>query len=255
MSLIYDIISDQNNTSLIFIGQAGFILRNKSGKLLGFDLYLSDCVETLEDHIGFRRLLPKILKPKEIIFDLLISSHHHYDHFDYDSMYELLDNDKTKLLAAEDCEELVGRLNINENKVEYIKPFDSKEYDGFKIDFVNCDHGESAPKAVGFVITVDNKKIYYAGDTCLRLDRVDEIKRIGHIDIMIAPINGAYGNLNESECVKLFEVVNPKYVIPCHYGMFKSHGGDIEKFVKLMKQNGHFNNVIVLKQGEQYIIN
>ena len=32
----------------------------------------------------------------------------------------------------------------------------------FVIDFVKCDHGTLAPDAVGAVVTVDDKKIYYS---------------------------------------------------------------------------------------------
>ena len=32
-------------------GQAGFILKSKTGQLLGLDLYLSDCVERIEPTI------------------------------------------------------------------------------------------------------------------------------------------------------------------------------------------------------------
>ena len=54
------------NTFLFCLGQAGFIIKSASGQLLGIDLYLSECVERVEGHIGFKRLLPKLLEP----FDL-----------------------------------------------------------------------------------------------------------------------------------------------------------------------------------------
>lgn len=246
--------SINNNLELFFLGQAGFIIKNRNNETLGFDLYLSDCVEKIEKSDSFKRLLPKIVNPKEISLDILITSHHHYDHFDYDSMFDLMNNKKTKLFAAKDCKKFIDSLNIDNNKIEYVEQNDVKEYEGYKINFVNCDHGQLAPEAIGFVITVDNKKIYYTGDTCLRLDMIDEIKKIGDIDIMIAPINGAYGNLNENECVKLFETIKPKYIIPCHYGMFEAHGGDINKFIELMKTKNHFENLVVMNQGDHYII-
>lgn len=69
---------------------------------------------------------------------------------------------------------------------------------------------------------------------------------------MIAPINGAFGNLNEEECVKLAEVLNPKIVIPCHYGMFASHGGNPGKFYDIIKNTD--NKFLMMAQGEQYVI-
>ena len=43
--------------------------------------------------------------------------------------------------------------------------------------------------------------------------------------MLIAPINGAYGNLNEHEQVTLTKALHPKLTVPCHFGMFASHGG------------------------------
>ena len=100
----------------------------------------------------------------------------------------------------------------NEN-ITYVKPGDTCCHGDFTIDFVSCDHGAGAPDAVGVVVTVDGKKIYEAGDTCLRLDRVDEYKAKGPFDVMIAPINGMYGNLNATDCAKLADALQPKLTV------------------------------------------
>ena len=70
--------------------------------------------------------------------------------------------------------------------------------------------------------------------------------------MLIAPINGTYGNMNSMDVVKLAEVLNPSVTIPCHYGMFASHGGDLKQFYDLMneKQLPH----LIMQQGEQYMI-
>ena len=96
----------------------------------------------------------------------------------------------------------------------------------FNILFTPCDHGTLAPDAVGVIVEVDGKKIIEVGDTCLRLDYADEFKQYGPFDVLIAPINGAYGNLNETDCVTLAGALRPKLTVPCHYGMFASHGGN-----------------------------
>ena len=87
---------------------------------------------------------------------------------------------------------------------------------------------------MGVVLHADGKRIYEAGDTCLRLDRTGEIKT--PLDVLIAPINGAYGNMDSDECAELAEALKPAVTIPCHYGMFASHGGDPGKFIELMKE-------------------
>ncbi len=244
--------SPLNKTHLFYLGQAGFIIKSSTGKVLGIDMYLSECVERVEGHMGFKRLLPKILNPDDIDFDCIIASYPHLDHFDMDSIPQLLYNKKTKLFASVDCEKEVKRLMMSDNNIKYVMPNDSFLVDDFKIDFINCDHGTGAPDAVGAIITVDEKRILFVGDTCLRLDRVSEYTSKGDIDVLIAPINGAYGNLNEKECALLSDAVKPKLTIPCHYGMFASHGGNPGLFFEIMKNEYPNNKVLIMSVGEKF---
>lgn len=238
------------DTWLFAVGQAGYILKSKSGKLLGIDLYLSDYSERDEGHIGFKRMLPKILGAKDMVFDYLIATHPHSDHYDYDSMADLMDNGYTELYASVECERLSNSLGIDANRCNYVKPGDACDRDGFKIFFINCDHGTGAPDAVGVIVEVDGFRIIEVGDTCLRLDRKDEYLSKGNIDVLIAPINGAYGNLNEEDCAQLSATLNPRLTIPCHYGMFASHYGLPGKFMEHMKNLCPNNAYLIMTQGE-----
>ena len=236
-------------THLFATGQAGYIIKSASGQLLAIDLYLSNCVERLEGHRGYKRLLPQILAPSDLHFDVVICTHPHLDHFDIDAVGDMV-RDGTKLFCSVDCEKLVKELYLDyygEN-VTYVKPADSFDAGDFHLDFVNCDHGTGAPDAVGVVVTVDGKRIYEAGDTCLRLDRTGEIPQ--PLDVLIAPINGAYGNLNEADCAALSEALKPAVTVPCHYGMFASHHGDVGKFYEIMTEKQL--PFLLMRQGEQY---
>ena len=235
---------------LFSVGQAGFILKSASGQVLGVDLYLSDCVEREEGHLGFKRMLPHILEAGEITFDALIATHAHRDHFDVDAMPNLMNANKTLLFAAEDCKDDTEALGMPSDRIFFVRPGMEKRCGDFTLDFVSCDHGTESPEAVGVIITVDNKRILEVGDTCLRLDRVNEYLHFGPIDVLIAPINGAYGNMNEADCVTLARALQPGLTIPCHYGMFASHGGNPGRFHELMSEK-HLPYTI-LTQGEEY---
>lgn len=245
----------EGSTYLFSVGQAGYIIKSKSGQLLGIDLYLSDCVERVEGNMGFKRLLPRILNPYDINFDLVIATHPHLDHFDMDSIPELLANRYTKLFASKECEQLVKNLQMKEDNVTYVAPGDSIKAGDFQLDFIHCDHGTSAQDAVGVIITVDGKRVVEVGDTCLRLDWAEEYLSKGNIDVLIAPINGAYGNLNEHACAELAGRLQAKLTIPCHYGMFASHGGSPGKFYEIMTQKYPKEEILMMMQGEEYILN
>ena len=246
--------AQQNKTHLFFAGQAGFIVKNSNGALFALDLYLSDCVERVEGNIGFKRLQPKLMDPSDLIFDILVTTHPHVDHFDIDSVPFMMSNSKTKMFASVDCEKEVQRLRMTSERITYISPGDSYRDDYFDIQFINCDHGTGAPDAFGVILTVDSKRICFVGDSCLRLDRVAEYLSKGKIDVLIAPINGAYGNLNESECAKLSEAVNPELTIPCHYGMFAAHGGNPWKFVKIMTEKYPKRKYCLMTPGEGIVL-
>ena len=239
-------------TSIFSVGQAGYIINSSGGHLLAIDLYLSECVERVEGNTGFKRLLSQILSPFDLVFDVVICTHPHLDHFDIDAVPQMLANRKTKLLCSVDCEKLVRQMQMEyyQDQIAYIKPGDTCRIGDFDITFVNCDHGIGAPDAVGVVVKVDGKTIYETGDTCLRLDRVNEIPQ--PLDILIAPINGAYGNLDEEDCARLAEVLRPAITIPCHYGMFASHHGDVGKFYDVMTEKGL--PFLLMQQGEQYTL-
>lgn len=239
-------------THLFSVGQAGYIIKSKSGQLLGIDLYLSECVERVEGNVGFKRLLPKVLSPFELEFDIVITTHPHKDHFDIDSVPELISNERNKLYASVDCRELIDELEMTEKNVQYVKSGYSTSRGDFKLDFIDCDHGSGAPDAVGVIITVDGKKIVEVGDTCLRLDWTSEYLSQGKLDVLIAPINGAFGNLNEEECAVLANHLKPEVTIPCHYGMFASHGGNPGKFYEIMKSQYPENKFLLMAQGEKY---
>ena len=236
--------------AIISTGQAGFIIKSSSGRLLAIDLYLSNCVERLEGNRGFKRLLPQILDPASVCFDIIVCTHPHLDHFDIDAVPEMLSKGG-KLYCSVDCEKLIHQLQMEyyNDSIVYVKPGDTEEFGDFELSFVNCDHGAGAPDAVGVVVKVDGKTIYEVGDSCLRLDRIEEIKKAaGELDVLISPINGMFGNMNSEEAVMLAEALCPKLTIPCHYGMFASHGGDLKTFYDLTTEKKI--PALIMQQGE-----
>lgn len=237
-------------THLFWVGQAGFIIKSKKGKLLGLDLYLSECVEPVEGHVGYHRLMPQILGYDELQFDVLIATHFHRDHFDIDAMPLLMANDKTQLYCAYDCKDDVERLSIDRNRTTFVRPGESHEIEGFKLNFIDSDHGKGAPEEVGIVVVVDDKRIYETGDTSLHLDWADTISAFGPLDVLIAPINGAYGNLNEQENVDLTAALKPKLTVPCHFGMFASHGGHPGLWKELLEQQLPQQQYKIFTMGE-----
>lgn len=240
----------KGQTHLFYAGQAGFIVKNKEGKTLAIDLYLSDCGERLEGNIGFKRLLPKILCAEELSFDTIIATHPHFDHYDVDAMPILMSNPTSYLFASTECKRFVQDSKIIEDRVTYVKPKESYECNGFVFHFIDCDHGKLAPDAVGVIIEVDGLRIMVAGDTCLRLDWREEYLAKGQLDVLIAPINGQFGNLSEEECASLSMALKPHLTIPCHYGLFARHMGLPGLFMEKMAEMCPEQKYLLMTMGE-----
>ncbi len=238
-------------THLFSVGQAGFIIKSKKGTLLGIDMYLTDCVERVEGHVGFKRLTPKVLAPDALCFDYIVATHPHYDHFDMDAMPVLMSNPHTRLIASMNCKRETERLKMVQDNITYVKPGDRYDADDIHIDVIFCDHGTGAPDAFGLIVTADEKKIYIAGDTCLRMDLLPAI--VGeHIDVFIGPINGAYGNLDEADFVTVCTCIKPDLAIPCHFGTFAAHGGNPQRFREEMEARLPDQKYLLMAQCEQY---
>lgn len=236
----------EGKLGVFFMGQAGFILKSPSGQLLGVDLYLSDCCQR---YFGFKRLMPQLLLPGELELDVLITSHSHYDHFDVDSVPMLLSNGRTHLYAAADCVSECQRLGIPEEKYTVLCKEKEQSAGDFVILPVDCDHGELAPDALGLYIRCGDKAVYMAGDTCFREDIALRMKQLP-VTLAIAPINGAFGNMDSGEAADFFAVMQPQCCTPCHYWNFAQHKGDPNAFIESMEQKYPELSYVIMCPGE-----
>lgn len=223
----------KSSTKLSFAGQAGFILQLENGYRIGIDLYLSDCCNR---YFGLKRLMPYIYDPAALDLDLLIATHAHYDHFDPDSVPLIMSNPKTELVCASDCKEEAERLCLDSSKITYLKVGETFENIDVRIKAMPCDHGDEAPEAIGLLIEADGKRIYIAGDTCFRED-ILTLPDLSEPDVFIIPINGAFGNLNETEGARAAGIIKAKLTIPCHFWNFAQHFGCPHLFMEQMDEN------------------
>lgn len=69
----------------------------------------------------------------------------------------------------------------------------------------------------GFLLEVEGKKIYHAGDTGLSM----EMALLGEegIDLALLPIGGTY-TMDVEDAVRALKFLKPRMVVPMHYGTF-----------------------------------
>ncbi len=231
---------------LTFAGQAGFIIESANGYRIGIDLYLSDACDRYD---GLKRLMPFLFEPQKMNLDLLVATHAHYDHFDPDSVPLMMLDKKTRLVAACDVKEEAEKLCLESDRTTYLKVGEIFENENVTIKAMPCDHGDEAPEAIGLLIEMDGKKIYIAGDTCYREDYFKN-SELQSPDVFIMPINGAYGNLSETEGARAAGMLRPKLSIPCHFWNFAGHFGNPQLFIDAMDEKYPELPYYLMRMGE-----
>jgi L-ascorbate metabolism protein UlaG (beta-lactamase superfamily) len=158
--------------------------------------------------------------------DIIIITHDHFDHYSPEDI-EKIRGKNTIMVATKDT---ASKLSGN------IKPIsigDSLEIEGINIEAVpaynlNKNFHPKGNSWIGVVITVNNQRIYHAGDT----DLIPEMNYLKNIDIALLPVSGTYV-MTAEEAAEAANKIMPKVAVPMHYDNIVGTIADAEKFKRL----------------------
>jgi len=142
--------------------------------------------------------------------DLILITHDHHDHCSPDDVAKISKEDTVIVTIAAAARRLQGDVRV-------VEAGDSLTVSGTSIEVVpayNVNkhfHPQSAGH-VGFIVTVEDKRIYHAGDT----DLIPEMDNI-QADIALLPVSGKYV-MTADEAVQAAQRVAPQVAVPMHYG-------------------------------------
>ncbi len=102
----------------------------------------------------------------------------------------------------------------------------------------------------GFLIEIDGKVIYHAGDTALISD-MELIGRYENVDVALLPIGGNF-TMDVRDAAIAAEMVKPKLAIPMHYKTWPIIDADPDEFKFLSEARGI--KAKVLNPGEELLI-
>ena len=162
--------------------------------------------------------------------DIIFITHDHYDHMDIDSINKIK-NDNTIVVAPKSMEETISKISFND--YIYLNPFDEINIEGIDIKTIPA-YNISKPfhprdnNWLGYIVTYNNIIYYVAGDT----DKTPEAESV-KCDIAFVPIGGHF-TMDPIEASELIKVINPKIVIPTHYGSIVGNKDDGKKLKELL---------------------
>lgn len=159
--------------------------------------------------------------------DLILITHEHYDHCSPDDVKKL-SKPGTVILTPPDCGTKLGV------PTQAARPGLSGTYAGFTVEMVAAynigkEFHQKSKHWVGYIITVDGKRIYHAGDT----DIIPEMQGIT-CDVALLPVGGTY-TMSAAEAAKAATIIKAKEYIPMHWGKIVGTRADAEAFKAAVK--------------------
>ncbi len=219
-----------NNITLTAIGEINI---NKT------DFYPSGCLIESKGVVIYIDPV-EIINPKPA--DYIFISHNHPDHFSISDINKIVTKNTLIICPKKVAKKLKGlnvkemkpgeSFSLNNIKIETIKAFNTKP-----IFLWMYAHPESAEN-LGYILTIDGTRIYYAGDT----DFIPEMKLLKDISVALIPIDGDKLTMDPIQAVEAVQVINPSLVIPVHYVVDKNgHSEKLEEFTKLINNKYNIN--------------
>ena len=175
------------------------------------------------------KLIPSYVSKSDA--DIILISHNHFDHLSIDDIKYVI-NENTKIICSHECVEVLKKNQI-ENEIIPLKPKEARTVGNIEIrgiEAYNTDkkfHPKKDEK-IGFIINVNNLKIYHTGDT----DIIPEMENVNP-DILFVPVSGTYVMTAKEAGKATNELIKPKKIaIPMHYGSIVGSVKDAEDFCK-----------------------
>jgi L-ascorbate metabolism protein UlaG (beta-lactamase superfamily) len=141
---------------------------------------------------------------------IILVSHEHYDHCSPADVGRICGPDTVIVASRSAARKLRGdvralapgeRVKLGEIEVEAVPAYN-----------VDKPFHPRRGGHVGFVVTVDSERLYFAGDT-------DHIPEMGDIecDVALLPVGGTY-TMDAEEAARAASEIGPRIAVPMHYG-------------------------------------
>lgn len=231
-----------NGIKITWLGHATFLVETPGGRQVLIDPWVTNNPSTPANKKNFDKI------------DVMLCTHGHGDHIG--DAAELAKKHNPKVVGIY---ELCGWLQ--KKGAKQIAPMNkggSQQVGDIKVTMVHANHSsgiEDGGQVIyggdpcGYVITFENGlKIYHAGDTNVFGD-MGIIRELYRPDLAMLPIGDLF-TMGPMEAAYACRLLEPKAVIPMHWGTFPLLTGTPEEFGHELKGAGLGVELITMKPGE-----
>lgn len=164
--------------------------------------------------------------------DIIFITHDHYDHYSEEDIDKVKRND-TVIVAPEELLTKLLRKGFRQDYIITVAPDEQDMVEGIKFETVPAynTNKQFHPKEndwVGYIIEIKGIRYYIAGDT----DITEENKKV-KCDVAFVPVGGTY-TMDFKEAATLINDIQPKIVVPTHYGSVVGTNQDAIDFIRLL---------------------
>ncbi len=187
---------------ITFQGHACFILEGSSGSII-IDPFLKD------------NPLAKI-KPEDVKVDAVLVTHGHFDHLG--DAVEISKNNNCPVIGTFELVNYCQTKGAPQGHPMHIGG--SFQFPFGRVKLTQAFHGSTTDTGpvgnpCGFVVTMDGKSVYHAGDTGLFSD----MALYSGVDCALLPIGDNF-TMGIEDAIRAVEFIKPKVAIPMHYNTF-----------------------------------
>jgi len=183
--------------------------------------FKTDKVRIIVDPFITANELAKNINVNKIKVDYILITHAHSDHIlDVETIAK--NNPDATILANVEIATHYGALGY---KVMGMNIGGVKKFDFGKIKMINAVHSSSFPdgkyggQPAGFLMKMDGKVVYLAGDTALTFDMRTLPYVYGYVNVAILPI-GNYYTMGVYDAISAAKFIGTRNVIASHYDTF-----------------------------------
>ncbi len=190
------------------------------------------------------------VKADQVEADYVLVSHGHFDHIS--DAVSIVQRTGASLLTNFEITNRLAGQGIAEDQMVAMNHGGGYNLPFGRVEYTIAHHSSSMPDGSyggnpgGFVITGDDKRLYFACDTAVFL----EMKMIGApgLDLAVVPIGDLYtmGPTNSLEAIKLLA---PKKVLPCHYNTWPPIEQDAAAWAESVTQHTSAEPVVLEPGG------